>query len=106
GHFPESQQMYVFAKEMERYYKTVRYKAYKGETFYIRTQANTKQMLLDMLEFFDQYLRDKVVSPGASAPVGVRESGGCRVQSAECRVQSAECRVQSAECRVQSAECR
>ncbi|MBI4499578.1 MAG: S9 family peptidase [Gemmatimonadetes bacterium] len=72
GRFPETQQMYVFAKEMERYYKTVKYKAYQGETFYIRTQANTRQMLLDMLDFFDQYLRDKVVTPAAATPVGAR----------------------------------
>jgi dipeptidyl aminopeptidase/acylaminoacyl peptidase len=71
GRFPESDQTYLFAKELERYYKTVRYKAYQGETFYVRGRANVKQMLLDMLEFFDQYLRDDVRTPGAT-PMGAR----------------------------------
>ena len=64
GRFPESDQTYLFAKELERHYKTVRSKAYQGETFYIYSPANVKQMLLDMLDFFDQYLRDDVRTPG------------------------------------------
>ena len=70
GRFPESGQTYMFAKELERHYKTVRYKAYQGETFYVRGRANVKQMLLDMLEFFDQYLRDDVRTPAAQASIG------------------------------------
>lgn len=71
GRFPESPQTYLFAKELERHYKTVRYKAYQGETFYVRSRENVKQMLLDMLEFFDHYLRDNVQTP-APAPIGAR----------------------------------
>ncbi len=58
GRFPESPQMRDFALELERHYKVFEYKSYKGETFYVRSRANTRQMLLDMLEFFDRYLKN------------------------------------------------
>ena len=62
GHFPESNQMREFANEMERLYKVVRWKVYPNENFYVMSLTNTRQMLLDMLDFFNQYLKDKVVT--------------------------------------------
>ncbi len=56
--FPGSTQMKDFAAEMERHYKVFRYKAYPNENYYVRSPANTRQMLLDMPEFFEQYLKD------------------------------------------------
>ena len=41
-----------------KYQKIVRYKKYPGETYYVYGIENTKQMLKDMLAFFDQYLKD------------------------------------------------
>ena len=64
GHFPESNQMREFANEMERLYKVYRAKAYPNENFYVMTLVNTRQMMLDMLDFFNQYLKDKVVTGG------------------------------------------
>lgn len=58
GRFPESPQMKYFADELERHYKVFRYKSYKGETFYVNSRENTRQMLLDMLDFFNQYLKE------------------------------------------------
>jgi len=46
---------------LEKNYKTVRYEAYPGENYYVRGRENTRQMLLDMLAFLDQYMKDKVV---------------------------------------------
>ena len=40
-----------------REYKTVEYKVYSGECYYVRTRANLRQMYLDMVDFFDRYLR-------------------------------------------------
>ena len=51
-----------FARALDRHYKIFRYKSYPGETYYIYGRANTKQKLTDMLEFFDQFLKDKVFS--------------------------------------------
>ena len=61
GRYPGSEQSKLFAKEMEKYYKVFRYKAYPNENYYVRGLENRRQMLLDMLEFFDQFLKDKVV---------------------------------------------
>jgi len=41
--------------------KIVRYKKYPTETYYVYGRDNTKQMLQDMLAFFDEYLKE---SPG------------------------------------------
>jgi dipeptidyl aminopeptidase/acylaminoacyl peptidase len=72
GRFPESPQMKHFADEMERHYKVFRYKAYQGETYYVRGRENTRQMLLDMLDFFDGYLKDDVAESGPAVPQGKR----------------------------------
>jgi dipeptidyl aminopeptidase/acylaminoacyl peptidase len=61
GRYPESPQMYEFARVMQQEYKTFRYKAYQGETFYVRGRANTIEMYSDMLNYFDFYLKGKDV---------------------------------------------
>lgn len=61
GLFPESELAKLFATELQRHYKVFRYKAYQGETFYVRSQKNRRQMLIDMLEFFNQFLKDNNV---------------------------------------------
>jgi len=61
GRYPNSVLAKLFADELLRHYKVSRYKGYPGEPFYVRSTENRCQMLLDMLDFFDQYLRDKNV---------------------------------------------
>ena len=46
-----------FAVEMMRHYKTVEYKVYPNDGFYVGTLPNVRQMLLDVTDFFDRYLR-------------------------------------------------
>ena len=58
GRYPGSRQMREFARVMEDQYKVFRYKAYPNENYYVRGRANTREMLLDMLAFFDFYLKD------------------------------------------------
>jgi len=48
-----------FARALDQHYKIFRYKAYQGETYYVYSRANTHQMLLDIDEFFGQFLKDK-----------------------------------------------
>ncbi|HKJ01622.1 MAG TPA: prolyl oligopeptidase family serine peptidase, partial [Longimicrobiales bacterium] len=59
GLYPGSPQMRDFARMMEKEYKTFRYKAYQGETYYVRGRANTIEMYQDMLRYFDFYLKDE-----------------------------------------------
>ena len=67
GRYPESPQMREFARVMEKEYKTFRYKAYQGETYYVRGRGNTIQMYQDMLNYFDFYLKGKQVPlPGVT----------------------------------------
>jgi len=58
GIWPGSPQSKLFATALEKYYKVFRYKAYPGETYYVRTAENIRQMLSDMLEFFNQFLKN------------------------------------------------
>ena len=51
-----------FARELDKHYKIFRYKSYPGESYYVYGRANTKAKLEDMLAFFDQYLKDGVVT--------------------------------------------
>lgn len=46
-----------FAVEMARLYKTVEYKVYDNDGFYVGNPANVKQMLIDIVGFFDRYLK-------------------------------------------------
>ena len=58
GLYPGSDQSEIFAAALENHYKPFRLKAYPGETYYVRRKANRRQMLIDMLAFFDQFLKD------------------------------------------------
>ena len=53
--WPETSQ--DFAVEMKRHYKTTEYKVYPNDGFYVGTLPNVRQMLLDVADFFDRYLR-------------------------------------------------
>jgi dipeptidyl aminopeptidase/acylaminoacyl peptidase len=65
GRWPGSLNSKNYVTELERFYKTHRAKVYQGENYYVSTRANVRQMLLDMTDFFDQYLKtDK--TPGAA----------------------------------------
>lgn len=61
GRYPGSPQSKLFATALQKYSKVFRLKAYPGETYYVRSLENRRQMLLDMLDFFDQFLKDKIV---------------------------------------------
>ena len=53
--WPETSQ--DFAVEMQRHYKTTEYKVYPDDGFYVGTPRNVRQMLSDVADFFDRYLR-------------------------------------------------
>jgi dipeptidyl aminopeptidase/acylaminoacyl peptidase len=63
---PASQE-YVHA--LERLNKVVHYKVYPGETYYVTGRENSRQVLLDILAFLNQYLRD-----GPAADAGARSA--------------------------------
>jgi hypothetical protein len=44
------------AVALEREYKTFKYKTYPGETYYVASTSNVRQMLLGMNTFFRLYL--------------------------------------------------
>jgi len=48
----------------------VKYKTYPGETYYVSGKENNRQLLLDMLDFFDQYLKTGVPAPTPAAAMG------------------------------------
>ncbi len=60
GLYPGSEQSRLFAVELERHYKVFRHKAYPGENYYVRSRKNRRRMLLDMADFFDQYLKTEI----------------------------------------------
>jgi dipeptidyl aminopeptidase/acylaminoacyl peptidase len=71
GRFPESHASRKFAAELERHYKVFRYLTYQPENYYVSSRANQRKMYLDMLSFFDQFLKDgadggNAVTSGAS----------------------------------------
>lgn len=57
GRYPGSTAGRDFALALERHYKPFWYKSYPGETYYVAGTANVRRMLLDMLAFFDLYLK-------------------------------------------------
>lgn len=61
GGFPRSDASREFANRLAMEYKPHRYKTYSGDNYYVRSRKNRREMLLDMLEFFDQHLKDKVM---------------------------------------------
>ncbi len=65
GRYPGSDQSELFAGALENRYKLFRYTTYPNENYYVRGKANRRQMLLDMLDFFEEFLRDEMVTRGA-----------------------------------------
>jgi len=59
-----------FADRLEMRYKPYRFKAYPNEYYYIRSPANVRAMLADMLAFFDQYLKDATVRSDSRMAAG------------------------------------
>ena len=57
GKYPGSAASRNFALALEAHYKPFWYKVYPGETYYVTGRANVTQMLRDMRDFFDLYLR-------------------------------------------------
>ena len=57
GRYPGSDQSEIFARALENYYKPFQYKTYPNENYYVYGKANRRQMLLDMLDFFEQFLK-------------------------------------------------
>ncbi len=64
GRYPGSDQSEIFARALENYYKPFRYTTYPNENYYVRSTANRRRMLLDMLDFFEEFLRDEMVTVG------------------------------------------
>ena len=56
GKYPQSAAGKAFALALEREYKTFAYKTYPGETYYVASTPNVRQMLRDMDAFFRLYL--------------------------------------------------
>lgn len=56
-----------YARELAKNSKLVEYKSYPNETYYVYGRENTKQMLQDMLGFFDRYLKDPSADAAAAA---------------------------------------
>ena len=59
GRFPNSHASKRFADELERHYKVFRYRTYPNENYYVNSLANQRVMFLDMLRFFNEYLKDQ-----------------------------------------------
>jgi dipeptidyl aminopeptidase/acylaminoacyl peptidase len=74
GRYPGSDQSEIFARALQNHYKPFRYETYEDENYYVLGKANRRRMTLDMLDFFDQFLKDGIKAPadpaGASRPSG------------------------------------
>jgi len=57
GKDPSSDASRLFAVEMKRLYKTVEYKVYHNDGYYVDAPANVRQLLLDVADFLDRYLK-------------------------------------------------
>jgi dipeptidyl aminopeptidase/acylaminoacyl peptidase len=67
GRWPGSDNSKLYADELDRNYKLYRSKVYYGENYYVTGRANVRIMLADMLDFFDQYLKNGAANPTAPA---------------------------------------
>jgi dipeptidyl aminopeptidase/acylaminoacyl peptidase len=47
-----------YALALDKQHKVVKYKTYPNETYYVNGRENQRQLLLDMLAWFDRYLGD------------------------------------------------
>ncbi|MBI4503559.1 MAG: S9 family peptidase [Gemmatimonadetes bacterium] len=70
GKWPGSENSKRYVAELERNYKVLRSKVYSGENYYVSSRGNARQLLLDMLDFFDQYLKTSVAGPAAATTFG------------------------------------
>lgn len=57
GQEPRSEASQAFVQAMNQHYKTVQYKTYPNEGYYVRSTENLKTMLPDVADFFDMYLK-------------------------------------------------
>ena len=57
GKDPWSNASHTFAYELKRQYKTVKFKVYQNDGYYVDAPANVREMLLDVADFFDLYLK-------------------------------------------------
>ena len=57
GKDPSSDASRAFAVEMKRLYKTVECKVYHNDGYYVDAPANVRQLLLDVADFLDRYLK-------------------------------------------------
>lgn len=57
GLLPRSDDSRRFVEAMRREYKTVEYKVYPGECYYVRTRPHLRQMYSDIAAFFDRHLK-------------------------------------------------
>lgn len=62
GRYPGSDQSELFARALENHYKPFRYTTYPNENYYVYGKANRRKMLADMLDFFDQFLKDEMTT--------------------------------------------
>ena len=58
GKDPSSDASRLFALEMKRLYKTIEYKVYHNDGYYVDAPANVRQLLLDVADFLDRYLKN------------------------------------------------
>ena len=63
GRDPTSDASRAFAFEMKRLYKTVKHKVYHNDGYYVDAPANVRQMLMDVADFFDLYLKGEGTGP-------------------------------------------
>jgi dipeptidyl aminopeptidase/acylaminoacyl peptidase len=63
-----------FARALDRHSKIFRYKTYPNEGYYIYRKDNNRQLLIDMVAFFDQFLRDGAAT--APTPLKAAATGG------------------------------
>ena len=66
--FPRSDASKIFVDRLDVHYRPVKYKTYPNENYYIQNPANIRVMLGDMLEFFEQYLKDGTNASLANRP--------------------------------------
>ncbi len=59
GKEPGSDASKDFAEALKLHYKTVEYKAYPNECYYVRSKEGVREMLQDVAGFFDRYLKDE-----------------------------------------------
>lgn len=57
GRYPGSPQSHQFAAALQAHYKPFRYKTYPGETYYVASRENRRELLRDMEAYFDWYLK-------------------------------------------------